>query len=435
MSSPSQLDLTSLDLTPEFSEAFRLMEKTTDCLFITGSAGTGKSTLLTYFRENTVKNVVVLAPTGIAALNVGGQTIHSFFKFPIGVITGQAIKKAEKPELYKAIDTLIIDEISMVRADIIDGIDHFMRTNGRDKKLPFGGAQVIMIGDVFQLPPVVTSEEEQTLFGSYYETPYFFSAKVFDSLLLRKIRLNKIFRQRDPHFIEVLQAIRSNTATNETLQTINQRFFPEFIPDAEDFYVWLTSTNDLAAQINTSRLLQLRENESRFTAAIDGRFDKKFFPAEETLVLKKNAQVMFLKNDPSKRWVNGTIGKVKEVLSESVKVEIETDGIRKIVTAERVEWEILKYDFNSKTKQISSQSAGKFIQFPLRLAWAVTIHKSQGKTFDRVVIDMGRGAFAHGQLYVALSRCRTLNGIMLRSKVRPRDIIVDERIVRFVNEL
>ncbi|MCS6988034.1 MAG: AAA family ATPase [Chloroherpetonaceae bacterium] len=424
-----------LDFTPEFQDAYDLMENTSDCLFITGSAGTGKSTLLHYFRENTAKNIVVLAPTGIAALNVGGQTIHSFFKFPLGVVTAQNIEKARDKDLYKAIDAIIIDEISMVRADIIDGIDYFMRMNGRDKKKPFGGTQMIFIGDLFQLPPVLSTDDEKSLFMSLYETPYFFSASVFEKAMLRIVRLRKIFRQSDAAFIDLLQAIRTNSAMPFHLDIINSRVQPDFSPSEEDFFITLTTTNEIANAINAERLAKLKAQPKSFEGEIDGKFDRKFLPAEETLTLKVGAQVMFVKNDPYKRWVNGTIGKVREILSDSVKVEIENDGIRKVATVERVEWEILKYDFDAKTKQIFSEPIGSFTQFPLRLAWAVTIHKSQGKTFDKVVIDLGRGTFAHGQLYVALSRCRSLEGIVLKKPVRRQDVIVDKRIVEFMRRL
>ncbi len=424
-----------LDFTQEFLDAYNLMEHSSDCLFITGSAGTGKSTLLNYFREQTKKNVVVLAPTGIAALNVGGQTIHSFFKFPLGVVTSKNIPKPRQRELYQAIDTIVIDEISMVRADIIDGIDYFMRQNGRDKKKPFGGVQMIFMGDLFQLPPVVSGDDEQSLLQSFYQTPYFFSAAVFEKVFLRVIRLTKIFRQSNTDFIELLQAIRTNHATPFHLEQLNARVQPHFKPTEHDFYITLTTRNDTANATNAERLASLNASPKSFIGSIEGNFDRKLLPADEHLTLKVGAQVMFVKNDPYKRWVNGTIGKVREILPNAVKVEVEEDGLRKIRTAERVDWEILKYDYDPQSKQIFSEPAGVFTQFPLRLAWAVTIHKSQGKTFDKVMIDLGQGAFAHGQLYVALSRCRSLEGIVLKSPVRPRDVIVDKRIVEFMERL
>jgi ATP-dependent DNA helicase PIF1 len=424
-----------LDFSAEFADAYNLMERTSDCLFITGSAGTGKSTLLNYFREHTAKNVVVLAPTGIAALNVGGQTIHSFFKFPLGIVTSQSIKSAINKELYKAIDTIVIDEISMVRADVIDGIDYFMRMNGRDKKKPFGGVQMIFMGDLFQLPPVLSRDDEQSLFMSLYQTPYFFSAAVFEKVLLRIVHLKKIFRQSDATFIELLQAIRTRQFAPHHLSLINSRVQPNFTPRDEDFFITLSTTNDIANTINAKHLERLKSPPKSFIGEVEGQFDRKNFPTEENLTLKVGAQVMFVKNDPQKRWVNGTIGKVREILPNSIKVEVEEDGVRRVVTAERVDWEIVKYEFDAQSKQILAEPVGAFTQFPLRLAWAVTIHKSQGKTFDKVMLDLGRGTFAHGQLYVALSRCRSLEGIVLKSQVRPRDVIVDERVVAFMQEL
>lgn len=428
-------DRTGLDFTPEFLDAYSLMEQSSDCLFITGSAGTGKSTLLNYFREHTKKNIVVLAPTGIAALNVGGQTIHSFFKFPLGVLSSKSIEKVHPRGIYQAIDTIVIDEISMVRADIIDGIDYFMRLNGRDKKKPFGGVQMIFMGDLFQLPPVLSSDDQQNFFMSLYQSPYFFSGEVFEKVLLRIVRLTKIFRQSDAAFIELLQAIRTNQATEWHLKQINNRVKRDFRPNENEFYITLTTRNDIADKINTEHLKLLKTPSKMLVGEIEGDFNSKLLPTEANLMLKAGAQVMFVKNDAQKRWVNGTIGKVREILPNAVKVEVEENGLRKVVTAERVNWEILKYDFDAQSKQIFSEPLGVFTQFPLRLAWAVTIHKSQGKTFDKVVIDLGQGAFAHGQLYVALSRCRLLEGIVLKSPVRQRDVIVDERIVEFMNQL
>ncbi|MDW8019561.1 MAG: DEAD/DEAH box helicase [Chloroherpetonaceae bacterium] len=424
-----------LSFTPEFLSAYNLMEHTADHLFITGSAGTGKSTLLSYFRENTAKNVVVLAPTGIAALNAGGQTIHSFFKFPLGVVTAKSITESPRKEFYQAIDTIVIDEVSMVRADIIDGIDSFMRINGRNKKKPFGGVQMIFIGDLFQLPPVLSGDDEKSLFMSLYETPYFFSASVFGKVQLRTLQLRQIFRQSDAAFIELLQAIRTNCVEPSHLERLNMRVKPEFLPSEEDFFITLTTTNERASEMNIKCLSMLKAEPKQLMGTIEGIFDRKALPTEETLTLKKGAQVMFVRNDPYKRWVNGTIGKVREILPDAVKVEIERNGVRKVVTAERVEWQMLKYDFDAKTKEIFSEPIGAFTQFPLRLAWAVTIHKSQGKTFDKVVIDLGRGTFAHGQLYVALSRCRSLEGIVLRRPVRSDDVKVDLRIVDFMRQL
>jgi ATP-dependent DNA helicase PIF1 len=424
-----------LDLSEQFLGAFNLMEKTSEHIFLTGSAGVGKSTLLNYFRENTAKNIVVVAPTGVAALNVGGQTIHSFFKMPIGFVTSDKIDVSRNKKMIQAIDTIVIDEISMVRADLLDGIDYFMRLNGRDKKLPFGGAQVVFIGDLFQLPPVVASDEEKQMFQSVYNTPYFFSASVMQKIEVRLIALQKIYRQDDENFIALLNRIRTNEATVNDHIIINNRYLPDFTANENDFYITLSTTNDLAQKINIERLAAIREQPKTFTGELEGNFDRRILPADEELSLKRGAQVMFIKNDQTRRWVNGTIGKVREILPHLVKVEVEREGERRVYNVERVEWSILKYDFDSRKKQIFSEPVGIFTQFPLKLAWAVTIHKSQGKSFDKVMIDLGRGAFAHGQLYVALSRCRTLEGIVMKSQIQPRDIQVDSRIVEFMRRI
>jgi ATP-dependent exoDNAse (exonuclease V) alpha subunit len=258
---------------------------------------------------------------------------------------------------------------------------------------------------------------------------------VFEKVLLRIVHLKKIFRQSDSVFVELLQAIRTRQFVQHHLSLINSRVQPDFTPRDDDFFITLSTTNDIANTINTKHLERLKSTPKSFVGTVEGAFDKKNLPTEENLALKVGAQVMFVKNDPQKRWVNGTIGKVREILPNSIKVEVEEDGVRRVVTAERVEWELVKYEFDAQSKQIFSEPVGAFTQFPLRLAWAVTIHKSQGKTFDKVMIDLGRGTFAHGQLYVALSRCRSLEGIVLKSQVRPRDVIVDERVVAFMQEL
>ncbi len=423
-----------IDINSDFADALSLMENTNTHLFLTGRAGTGKSTLLNYFRSTTSKNVVVVAPTGIAALNVGGQTIHSFFRFPLGTLSAERIKVMKNKKLYQAIDTIVVDEVSMVRADIIDGIDRFMRLNGRDKHQPFGGAQMIFIGDLFQLPPVVQQSEDVQLFDPAYDSPYFFSAAVFKKAPLKTLHLKTIYRQKDAAFIRVLNAIRINYATPDDLEKLNTRVEPDFVPSDDDFYITLTTTNEIANRINEQKLAQLKSKSYQFAGDIEGEFDRKNLPADEILSLKKGAQVMFVKNDVSRRWVNGTIGKVKDIGAHFVKVEIENEDERKMVTVERVDWEILKYDFDATEKKIFSEPVGSFTQFPLKLAWAITIHKSQGKTFEKVIIDLGRGAFAHGQLYVALSRCRTLEGIVLRREINKRDVIVDGRIIEFVKK-
>jgi len=425
----------NLDMNPEFLKAFDLMENSTENLFITGKAGTGKSTLLSYFKAQTKKEYVVLAPTGVAALNVGGQTIHSFFRFPPGPISPDDVRRRRKRELYESLQTIIIDEISMVRADLLDAIDQFMRLNGRISEAPFGGVQVIFIGDLFQLPPVVSNEDEARLFEEAYQSPYFFSAHVFQRTGFNTIQLEQVYRQEELRFLALLNGIRTKTIAAEEIEELNERYLPTFEPSDEDFFITLTTTNQLASVINESHLKKLRTKLHQFKAQLEGNFNRKVLPAEENLQLKVGAQVMFVKNDSSRRWVNGTIGKVRKVGTDTVSVEVEHKGKRRLHEVERVSWEMLAYEYNAEAGKISAEPVGTFTQFPLKLAWGITIHKSQGKTFEKAVIDLGRGAFAHGQVYVALSRCTTLGGIVLKKKIRPDDLISDPRVVQFMQEL
>ena len=426
------LDKAPLELNNDFKYALDLIEKTTNSAFITGRAGTGKSTLLQLFRNTTHKKVVVLAPTGVAALNVQGQTIHSFFRFPAQPITQGDIKKLKKRSLYKNMQVLVIDEISMVRADLLDNIDYFLRVN-RENPAPFGGVQVIFFGDLFQLPPVVSSAAEKELFSYYYESPYFFSAKLFEEdFPMEMIELRKTYRQESRYFLRLLDAIRLNQFDQEDLNDLNERHLPGF--EIEDYYITLSTRNAIVDQINEQRLARLETPEFQYQASISGNFNPRLFPAEAILRLKKGAQVMFVKNDPQRRFVNGSIGKVVEISDDVIKVLIEeqSDGKQRTIEVERLEWEIQKYKTNEEEKsKIDTEVVGNFKQYPLRLAWAITIHKSQGKTFDRVIINLGRGAFEHGQTYVALSRCRTIEGVVLKQALRPRDIMVDERVVEY----
>jgi len=406
------------------------MEQTKQCIFITGKAGTGKSRLLLYFKTNTSKKVVVLAPTGVAALNVEGATLHSFFRLPPRPIHPDEIKAVspKKRKLYQTIDAIVIDEVSMVRADLIDVIDRFLRLNGKDRLKPFGGIQMIFIGDLFQLPPVVSSNEEAKLFATGYRSPFFFDAHVFQETLLRTMELTKVYRQQEPDFIKLLNAIRNNQANLSEIQQINQRYQPQVEANVNDYYLTLTTTNQLAANINTAHLAQLSAPAYQFEGAFEGKFETGNLPTEEVLILKEGAQVMFVKNDSDRRWVNGTLGKVKKL--DQNKIVIETAD-HDSYSVEPVKWEILKYQFDEGAQTVTTEVTGSFKQYPLRLASAITIHKSQGKQFDKVVIDLGSGAFAHGQLYVALSRCRTLAGLVLKRQVRLQDVIVDKRVVEF----
>jgi ATP-dependent exoDNAse (exonuclease V) alpha subunit len=427
-----------IDLNPEFRRALEFMEETDRNIFITGRAGTGKSTLLNYFYNHTRKNVVLLAPTGVAAVNIGGQTIHSFFQFKPNV-TLAAIKKKkrtgkEKTSIYKKMTTIIIDEVSMVRADLLDCVDKFLRLNGPDSKRPFGGVQMIFIGDLYQLPPVVTSAERE-IFRSHYTSSYFFSAKVVEELDMEFVELEKVYRQKDDEFIRLLNAIRNKSITDEDIALFNQRCDPSFEVSAEDFYISLTSTNDLADSINEQRLAQLPGKIWKAQGFTEGEFGAESMPTVLELKLKKGAQIMLLNNDSYGQWINGTIGKIKKF----VKNEDDEDVIvAKLDNGETVEispytWKIYKYFL--KDEELHSEEVGSFHQYPVRLAFAVTIHKSQGKTFEKVVIDVGRGTFAHGQMYVALSRCTTLEGLVLKNPLKKSHVLMDWQVMKFLTGL
>jgi ATP-dependent exoDNAse (exonuclease V) alpha subunit len=425
----------ALELNTDFKIALDLIEKEGKNLFITGRAGTGKSTLLQLFRNTTRKKAVVLAPTGVAALNVQGQTIHSFFGFPPRLISSREISKRKDRRLYRNMEVLIIDEISMVRADMLDNIDYFLRLN-RDSPLPFGGVQVVFFGDLFQLPPVVASDFEQEIFSTSYDSAFFFSAQVFQrGFEIEMLELRKVYRQDNRHFLRLLDGIRLNHADQDDLDELNERFEPNFEP--EDFYITLSARNATSDRINQRELGKIDLPERKYLATVTGEFNPTQYPAEAALSLKIDAQVMLLKNDPDRRYVNGTIGKIVALGNEFIKIQIEekSGDLKEIVIAP-VTWEIIRYKNDpTQTEDIQTEVVGTFTQFPLRLAWAVTIHKAQGKTFDRVIIDLGGGAFEHGQTYVALSRCRTLEGIVLRQRIRPQDILTDMRILDFYQQM
>ncbi len=433
------MDTKKIDLNEQFKKALDVMEKTDRHAFVTGRAGTGKSTLLDYFRSNTKKEIVVLAPTGVAALNVKGQTIHSFFGFKPNV-TLQSIKKLRRNEdIYKELDTVIIDEVSMVRADLMDCMDKFLRLNGRDKRAPFGGIQMIFIGDLYQLPPVVRGKGKEA-FKDHYKSPFFFDAKVMKGLEMEFVELEKIYRQKDESFIALLNAIRNNSVTDEELRGLNSRCQPDIDTDVEatvnGFYVWLTSTNEASDRINMKHLSQLQEDTLYYEGKIQGDFKQDALPTQINLQLKIGAQVMLLNNDPYGRWVNGSIGRIIAADEESgdrdlVTVELTTGDI---VDVAPYKWELFDYQYDKEKRQIESEVSGSFTQYPIKLAWAMTIHKSQGKTFEKVVIDIGKGTFATGQMYVALSRCTSLEGIILKNPVEKRHIFIDWRIVRFVTD-
>lgn len=431
------LDKTPLTLSDDFKFALDTLDKTDRSMFITGRAGTGKSTLLRLFQQTSKKKLVVLAPTGVAALNVQGQTIHSFFGFPHRIVTPkEASRKVSQKHLlnlYRKMETLVIDEISMVRADILDGMDKFLRVN-RENFRPFGGVQVVLFGDLFQLPPVVTNDPiERAYFDEYYDSPYFFSGKIIadPDFEMEMLELRKVYRQESRLFLRLLEAVRTNSLDRDDLEDLNDRYVPHFQAPTDGGYITLCARNATADRINKLELEKLTAREHSFSAEIKGNFDPALYPTEPELRLRKGAQVMFLKNDPDREFVNGTIGKITHLDSDGLTVQVEEpSGKKRTIDVQKFDWEIKRYTA-ATSGDIDTETIGTFRQYPVKLAWAITIHKSQGKTFDKVIVDLGGGAFEHGQLYVALSRCRTLEGIVLRQPIRPRDVITDERVVDF----
>ena len=424
-----------VELNPEFQKALTLMEETTENVFVTGKAGTGKSTLLQYFREKTKKQVAVLAPTGVAALNVKGETIHSFFHFKPDITPEKAaLLKPKKTEIYKKIDAIIIDEISMVRADLLDCINAFLKKHGKKKKALFGGIQLIFIGDLYQLPPVVTYKEKD-IFKEYYKSPYFFDAKCFEKMSFTLLELEKVYRQKDSGFIELLNAIRNNSVDEKNIKDLNSRVGAKFEKKIKGYEIYLTTTNDAAFGINSAKMAELPGEEKVFNARITGELQRNQFPSEEQLTLKKGARVMFLNNDTYGYWVNGTLGEVEDIIYDTeeggyaVWVKLQDGSIAEVYPNE---WDVFHFSYDKVAKKLVSETAGSFIQYPLRPAWAVTIHKSQGKTFNKVIVDIGKGAFAHGQVYVALSRCTSFEGLSLVKRIEKKHIFADWRIVNFM---
>lgn len=426
------LSTSHIEINEQFKKALDIMENSEKNVFITGKAGTGKSTLLEYFREKTKKKIVVLAPTGVAAINVKGETIHSFFRFKPD-ITLKKVKKLSKnrpgASVYKKLDSIVIDEVSMVRSDLLDCADKFLRLNGPDSKRPFGGIQMIFIGDLYQLPPVVTSRED-AVFKGHYKSQYFFDSKVFeDGLPMEFMELEKIYRQTDEGFIFLLNSIRNNTVTDAQICTLNKRTGAE--PSRSGYSICLTTTNKMALEINELELEKLDGRPADFEAELDGDVEPKQMPTEMNLKLKQGAQVMLLNNDKSGRWVNGTIGRIISIGNENIMVELDGGSA---VEVGRNTWDIFHFTVDEKKGHIKSEVVGEFTQFPLKLAWAITIHKSQGLTFDNVTLDIGKGTFAHGQLYVALSRCRSLEGISLKRPVKKSHVFLDWRVRDFVTK-
>ncbi len=434
-STPSpEKQIITIKLTQEFKSAFEAMNETHNHIFLTGVAGTGKSTLLKYFRQKTKKKFVVLAPTGVAALNVKGQTIHSFFGFH-PQITKERVRRApaSKIDIFQNIETIVIDEISMVRADLLDCIDRALRLNRGKPNEPFGGVQMILIGDLFQLPPVVT-RDEQHIFETIYTSPYFFSADVMREIQIRIIELKKVHRQTDDHFIKLLNNVRTKEMTPEDVSAWNSLHDPYFDPEDDDC-VHLTTTNKMADQRNQYELNRLDGKAVKLKATSVGQLRERRMPSEPTITIKEGAKIMFTTNDSSKRWVNGSLGTVtrlkKNGLSKDPVLMIKLDN-GKTVEVSKHTWEVFEYK-SGKSGDPEEEVIGSYTQYPIVLAWAVTIHKAQGKTFDKVLVDVGWGAFAHGQMYVALSRCTSFEGITLLKPFSKKDVILDTAVLNFMD--
>lgn len=426
----------------EFQDALRLITHTRQSVFLTGKAGTGKSTFLKYICNHTKKKFVVLAPTGIAAINAGGVTLHSFFKLPfrpmlpddpdLSLSHGRIFEyfkyPKEKRKIIAEVDLIIIDEISMVRADIIDCVDRILRVYSGNMRLPFGGKQLLFVGDVFQLEPVVPSDQKEIL-SLFYASPFFFSARVFKDINLVPIELQKVYRQTDSVFINILDRIRNNAARKQDLDTLNGRYFPSFEPQNEDMYITLATRRDQVDFINEKKLAELPGEEYVSVGKIEGDFPESSLPTQLNLSIKEQAQVIFIDNDYERRWVNGTIGMVSGIDENGNVYVLLESGVEHLV--EPTSWRNYKYKYNEKEKRIEEEIVGTFEQLPIRLAWAITVHKSQGLTFSRVVVDLTGGVFAGGQTYVALSRCTSLEGLVLKSKISSRDIFIRKEIVEF----
>lgn len=422
--------LEGITITEEYVRVEGLLKAGCPIVFASGKAGTGKSTLIKYIRHTLKKNIIVVAPTGVAALNVQGTTIHSYFQLPPHIITDTDIKEVRDRRLYSRLGLLIVDEISMVRADLIDGMDKFLRLNGRDASLPFGGTQLLFVGDMFQLPPVVMKSDKKVLDELGYESPYFFSAKSLQQCGMASVELTEIFRQRDAEFADMLNQIRLAENVREVIPRINEACAAR---EYDDSVITLSCTNAVADRINGSELQKLPDASRIYHGEVKGKFqvEEERLPSPLNLELKVGAQVMFTKNDEQKRWVNGTLGKVVELADDVIMVEMVSENPGTVVDVQRVEWESYRYEYNNVLEKIMPVVVGKYTQFPLMLAWAVTIHKSQGKTLERLRVDLGTGAFAPGQVYVALSRCRSLADIRLARPIKINEVKCDPVIQRF----
>lgn len=421
----------------ELRMAWDFVEKTGSNVFLTGKAGTGKTTFLRELRRSSPKRMIILAPTGIAAINAGGTTIHSFFQLPLSpYIPGASFNGKEqrryqfgkiKRNIIKTLDLLVIDEISMVRADLLDAVDSVMRRY-RQHHLPFGGVQLLLIGDLQQLAPVV-KDSEWEMMRTYYETPYFFSSKALNMAPYQTIELQKVYRQQDDRFLALLNKIRENKADDATLEELNRRCRPDFVPPRDSDYIRLTTHNYQAQAVNDSELALLPGRAFTYKAQVEGIFPEHTYPAEDALTLKEGAQVMFIKNAQDKSYYNGMIGRVVYADSRTVRVRSKSTG--DIISLEPAEWTNSKYTLDEKSKEITETVEGVFRQYPLRLAWAITIHKSQGLTFEHAIIDASH-SFAHGQTYVALSRCKSLEGMVLNAPLGRDAVISDKTVSTFI---
>lgn len=423
--------IADIEITNEYRFVKHLIEAGFPIIFVSGKAGTGKSTLIRYLRGTINKNIVVVAPTGVAALNVKGSTIHSFFRFPPRIVMDSDIKEIKDRRVYTNLDLLIIDEISMVRTDALDGIDKFLRLNGKNPNLPFGGVQVIFIGDLFQLSPILKKREEELFYGLGYNSVYFFSAQSLEYVKMIPVELEKVYRQKDIDFTNVLNKIRVAKDLKNVLPIVNSRLKHQFL-DKEKFMITLTTINDIADRINNTNLAQIKEESKTFIGEATGKFslDGERLPSPLKLTLKKGAQIMFTKNGD--RWVNGTVGEVVSFNDKTIQVQLMAeDTVITVVEVGIAKWETYGYEYDPKDNKIKPYVTGEYRQYPLMLAWAITIHKSQGKTLGKIVIDFGKGAFATGQVYVALSRTRRLSDIYLIREIKESDVKCDERIKRF----
>lgn len=418
--------MTELTLSPEQAAVFDAIETTRENIFVTGRAGTGKSTLLNHLSWNTSKQVVICAPTGVAALNVGGQTIHSLFRLPIGVIADHKLEQtAELRKLLNTIDTVVVDEVSMVNADLLDAIDRSLRQARQKPNEPFGGVQLVLFGDPYQLAPVPGDADERAYFTDQYRSMWFFDAKVWNEAELRIYELSDIHRQHEDAFKYMLDAVRHGRVTAEIAGRLNETGAR---PPPSEGAITLATTNSTVSRINATALARLPGRSLTAKAEITGEFGGRAYPADDALELKVGAQVMFLRNDSDQRWVNGSIGTVTR-FDTHVWVDVDGETHQVLPTV----WEKYRYTYSPTTKALGKDIVAEFTQFPLRLAWAITIHKSQGKTYERAVVDLGQRSFAPGQTYVALSRITELEGLYLSRPLRPSDIIVDQNVQRFMS--